>query len=96
MSTIDEQARALVWAGGLLVELAKDESLPLPLRQKAVTIARHFPTVGEVLLQSQLVRHVSPSMFSMPAPSREEQLFWMKDFTEGPLTYDTALAWPVQ
>ena len=96
MSTLEEQALALVWAGGLLVEIAKDESLPLGLRQKAVRIARHFPTVGGVFLQSELVRHASPSLFSMPAPSREEKISWVKDCTEGPLTYDTALDWPEQ
>lgn len=94
MSTLDEQTRALVWAGGLLVEIAEDESLPLGLRQKAVKIARHFPTVGEVLLQSNFARHASPSLFSMPAPSREEQLSWMRDCSAGPLTSETSLEWP--
>lgn len=94
MSTYDEQARALVLAGGLLVELARDESLPIGLRQKAVKIARHFPTVGEILLQSKIARHASPSLFSMPAPSHEEQLSWMRDCTEGPLTFEIHLDWP--
>lgn len=94
MSTLEEQTRALVWAGGLLVEIAKDESLPIRLRKKAVQVARHFPTVGEVLLQAKLARHATPSLFSMPAPSREEELSWIRDCAAGALTSETSLDWP--
>lgn len=91
MSTTDEQARAIVWAGGLLVEIARDESLPSALRDKAVKIARHFPTAGEVLLQSELVRQASPVLFSTCDASRRERLSWMDDRKDGPLTFDTRL-----
>lgn len=45
---MNERSRALVWAGGLLIELARDKGLPLDLRRRAVSIARHFPTIEEV------------------------------------------------
>lgn len=48
MTTPSERARALVWAGGLLVELAQDKRLPLDVRNSARVIARHFPTVRDV------------------------------------------------
>src|SRR5690606_10984757 len=54
MTTSHEQARALVWAGGFLIELANDNSLPLAVRQRAVMIARHFPTASEVMLGRRL------------------------------------------
>lgn len=49
MTTLVERTRALVWAGGFLMELARDRSLPLEIRRKAVDIARHFLTVEEYL-----------------------------------------------
>lgn len=45
MTTSDERARALVWAGGFLIQISRDQSLPLDLRQRATVIARHFPTI---------------------------------------------------
>lgn len=45
MTMPHKRSRAIVWAGGFLIELAKDESLPLTIRQTAVQIARHFPTI---------------------------------------------------
>ncbi|HEY4093581.1 MAG TPA: BPSL0761 family protein [Luteibacter sp.] len=50
MTTPSERARALVWAGGLLVELAQDKRLPVDVRNSAIAIARHFPTVRDVSL----------------------------------------------
>lgn len=38
----------MIWAGGFLIELARDESLPLRVRQQAGVIARHFPTYEDV------------------------------------------------
>ena len=32
-------------AGGFLIEIARDESLPLAVRRQAVVIARHFLTI---------------------------------------------------
>ena len=48
MTTPNERARALVWTGGFLVELARDPRLPLDVRQQAIVMARHFPTAHEV------------------------------------------------
>lgn len=48
MTMQDERTRALVWAGGFLVELARNDSLPLNVRRRAVVIARHFPTIEDV------------------------------------------------
>lgn len=91
MSTFDEQTRALVWAGGFLIEIARDESLPLPLRQRAVEIARHFPTQGDLLLDA---RFRSPATIGAGGATHEEMLSWAKDCKHGPLTEGTKLAWP--
>lgn len=48
MTLPDERTRALIRAGGFLIELARDESLPLRVRQQAGVIARHFPTYEDV------------------------------------------------
>ncbi len=52
----DERTRALLWAGGFLIELARDDSLPLDIRRRAVVIARHFPTIEDVSTMA-LFRH---------------------------------------
>ena len=56
MTMPHERIRALLWAGGFFIELARDESLPLEVRQRAVAIARHFPTVENIGLMASL-RH---------------------------------------
>ncbi len=61
-----ERTRALLWAGGFLVELAGYESLPLALRQRAVEIARHFPTIESV---SHMARHPSGLGVGLEMPS---------------------------
>jgi len=48
MTMPHERTRALLWAGGFLIELARDENLPIAVRQRAVAIARHFPTIEDV------------------------------------------------
>lgn len=53
-----ERTRALLWAGGFLIEVARDESLPIAVRQRAVAIARHFPTIEDV---SHMARFRHPS-----------------------------------
>lgn len=92
MTTPHEQARALVWAGGFLIELAHDDSLPLVVRQRAVMIARHFPTAGEVMLSRRL------SEGSLEHPQAivgvEEWEDWVADCPLGALTYATRLPWP--
>lgn len=91
MSTLEEKTRALVWAGGFLVEVARDESLPLAVRRRAVTIARHFPTGGEAVLEANLaLSRTSDSNLIC----HDQQRSWANDCKHGPLTYDTRLAWP--
>ena len=48
MTMPHERTRALLWAGGFLIELARDENLPTTVRQRGVAIARHFPTIEDV------------------------------------------------
>lgn len=94
MSTADEQARAVVWAGGFLVQIAKDESLPLALRQRAVIIARHFPTVSEALLGAKFNRAYYSDASQEDLATLAEEQSWIKDCVAGPLTFNTNLEWP--
>lgn len=94
MSTVDEQTRAVVWAGGFLVQVAKDESLPLALRQRAVIIARHFPTVSEALLGGRFNRASDADASQDDHSTSAEEQSWIKDCAAGPLTFDTNLKWP--
>lgn len=92
MTTPHEQARSLVWAGGFLIELAHDKSLPIAVRQRAVMIARHFPTASEVILGARL----SETESQRPAGSVRvgESAEWIADCPLGPLTFATRLPWP--
>ena len=88
MTTPDERTRALLWAGGLLIEFARDESLPLDIRQQAVAIARHFPTYEDI---SNMARHASALGMDLKNPT----LVDMADGCPlGPLRQSTRLAWP--
>jgi hypothetical protein len=66
MTMPHERTRALLWAGGFLIELARDESLPIAVRQRAVAIARHFPTIEDV---SHMARHPSGLGVGLDMPS---------------------------
>jgi hypothetical protein len=88
MTTLSERARSLVWAGAFLVELAKDESLPIAVRRTAVVIARHFPTTLDI-------DHMASAPFPLVAPKSPEDLVeWLKDFPRGPLLDSSRLVWP--
>ncbi len=87
MTMPDERSRALVWAGGFLIELARDKSLPLQTRRRAVSIARHFPTIEQ--LESMAVS--DPLVGLAPPPSNPS---WLEDCKFGPLRYSTRLEWP--
>lgn len=88
MTTPSERARALVWAGAFLVELAKDETLPIAVRRTAVVIARHFPTTLDI-------PHMRSAPYSMVEMQSSEELDeWLKDFPRGPLLDSTKLTWP--
>lgn len=91
MTMPDERTRALIWAGGFLIELARDKRLPLDVRRQAVVIARHFPTIEQVSSMA-LFRHSSGLGMGLEDPS--EYPAWAKDCKFGPLRYSTRLAWP--
>lgn len=93
MSTPAERNRALIWAGGFLVELARDERLPVDMRRRAVTIARHFPTLesvaGSTSFDSAGESHADPTHARFDHG-------WLEGLQHGPLKDSTRLAWPVE
>lgn len=91
MTMPDERTRALLWAGGFLIELARDENLPLLIRRRAVVIARHFPTIEDVGSMA-LFRHSSGLGIGLATPG--EATGWAEDCQFGPLRYSTRLKWP--
>lgn len=91
MTMPDERTRALLWAGGFLVELARNDSLPLDVRRRAVVIARHFPTIEDVSSMA-LFRH--PSGLGVGLASPAEVRSRNEEGRFGPLRYATRLAWP--
>lgn len=91
MTMPHERTRALLWAGGFFIELARDESLPLEVRQRAVAIARHFPTVENIGLMAGF-RHSTGLGVGLVAP--EEAGPWDAECPSGPLRNSTRLGWP--
>lgn len=87
MTTPSERTRALVWAGAFLVELAKDETLPIEVRRTAVVIARHFPTTLDI-------PHMRSAPYSMVETQSGDLDEWLKDFPRGPLLDSTRLRLP--
>src|SRR3546814_12981181 len=86
-----ERSRALLQAGGFLIELARDASLPLEIRQRAVAIARHFPTVEDIAAMA-LFRHSSGLGMGLEAPHDTDG--WFERCKHGPLRGSTRLEWP--
>ena len=91
MTTPDERTRALLWAGGFLIELARDNSLPLAVRRQAVIIARHFPTIEDV---SAMALSMPPSMFGMELTAPAKVDVRSEECRFGLLRHSTRLAWP--
>jgi len=91
MTMPDERTRALLWAGGFLIELARDQSLPLAIRQRAVTVARHFPAIEDVASMA-LFRHTSGLGLGLAAPSEVQLPTGECRF--GLLRHSTRLEWP--
>lgn len=92
MTMPDERTRALLEAGGFLIELARDDRLPLDVRRRAVVIARHFPTIEDVSTMA-LIRHPSGlGMVELASPAEVRSRD--KEGRFGPLRYSTCLAWP--
>lgn len=63
MTMPDERTRALLWAGGFLIELARDDRLPVDVRRSAVAIARHFPTIEQVSAMA-ILKDIHPDSVS--------------------------------
>lgn len=91
MTMPDERTRALILAGGFLIELARNEDLPLSIRQQAVVIARHFPTVEDVSAMA-LYRDSSGLGVGLMDPCDAPTL--AQECRFGPLLYSTRLEWP--
>ena len=91
MTTPNERARSLIWAGGFLIELARDKRLPLNVRRNAVVIARHFPTAADVSFAASLSHSFGLDLeFETPG----DIAAWAKDCPQGLLRESTRLAWP--
>jgi len=91
VTTPVERTRALLWAGGFLIELARDRKLPVSVRRQAVVIARHFPTVEDISMMAttEHAAFLGPSLVDpkeVPADTDMGQF--------GPLRWSTRLAWP--
>lgn len=91
MTMPEERTRALLWAGGFLIEIACDKSLSVALRRRAVVIARHFPTIEDVSMMS-LFRHSSGLGIGLASP--QETPSWDESSRCGPLRHSTRLEWP--
>lgn len=80
-----------MWAGGFLIETARDSALPLEVRRRAVVIARHFPTVEDISAMSLLRYPIGPAVVLVPPDESDDEhqygLF-------GPLRRTTRFAWP--
>ena len=91
MTLPDERTRAILNAGGFLIEIAQDQTLPIEVRRRAVAIARHFPTFEDVAFMA---------MFSS-AGVQHAKLASPKDILPGDvdchfgfLSQSTRLGWP--
>lgn len=86
-----ERSLAVLWAGGLLVELSSDRRIPPEIRRTAVQIARHFPTVEDVAAASHLsLLGKDGGMFEHPNDCSD----WKSGCPGPPLTRSTRLSWP--
>ncbi len=91
MTMPHERTRALLWVGGFLIELARDTSLPISVRQRAIVIARHFPTIEDVSTLSGAGRSSNSECGLAPL---SEAPMDANDLPFGPLRYSTRLEWP--
>lgn len=90
MTMPDERTRAVLWAGGFLIELAHDESVPMKRRRQAVAIARHYVTRSDLaLLHMALSSSIYGSYFAHP-----NEVYDKRDFPFGTLNTFTRLRWP--
>jgi hypothetical protein len=77
-------------AGSFLVDIARDRSLPLEVRRRAVWIARHFPTIEDVaaMANPQLTAIFGSTLVH---PS---EVVWADGYSAEPFTTRTRLTWP--
>ena len=80
-----------MWAGGFLIELALDRSLPLEVRRNAVSIARHFPTIEDISTMALLQHPFGPGAM-LKSPEEVDPTIEGGRF--GPLRHSTRLTWP--
>lgn len=92
MTMPTERTRALLWAGGFLIELARDERLPADVRRSAVVIARHFPTIEDVARMAAF--RDEPGGLGVGVADPKETPAWAKGCRLGPLRYSTRLTLP--
>jgi len=91
MTVPSERTRAVLWAGGLLVQINDDACMPLDIRLAAHNIARHFPTVSDVASMALLsTPGIGGAMFERP----EHVAGWEDGCLAGPLKYSTRLRCP--
>lgn len=90
MTMPDERTRALLWAGDLMIEIARDQSLPLKLRRSAVVIARHFPTFEDISMMARAME----SSFGGSMLTQPNEVLAEIDLKHGPLRYGTRLRFP--
>ena len=91
MTIPKERTESLLQAGGFLIELARDKTLPLPVRQRAAAIARHFPTMEDL---NHMAAPAGPLDLSPPISAPDPELDPANYGEFGPLRYSTRVAWP--
>ena len=91
MTMSNERTKALLRAGSFLIELARDDCLPLAVRGGAVVIARHFPTVEDIAAMS-LLRYPFGQSAALASP--DEFAAENKGGRFGFLRYSTRVVWP--
>ena len=89
MTMPTERTRALLWAGGFLIELARDKRLPVEVRRRAVVIARHFPTKEDVTDLAFLQPIEAGGPLAPP-----DEVAWKDDCKYGPLLHGSRFGWP--
>jgi len=91
MTVSFERTRAVLLAGGLLVQINDDARIPLDIRMAAHSIARHFPTVNEVASMAlSSMPTIGGGMFERP----EDVQGWQDGCPAGPLRDSTRLRCP--
>lgn len=93
MTMPHERSLALLWAGGFLIEVARDERVPVDVRQAAVHIARHFPTVEDVASMSMQC-HPKTGYEALVHP--RDLAGWEDECQFGGLRYSTRLDRPAE